>query len=71
MGICMICMMWTWSVQFDEGRSDFSGDFDEESISNFVKNNQLPLVTEFTQEVKLFILLMYFDLIYVVLSAMR
>nr|AMM62661.1 conotoxin-specific protein disulfide isomerase variant 4 [Conus bullatus] len=37
--------------KFDEGRSDFSGDFGEAAMSKFVKDNRLPLVNEFSQEI--------------------
>nr|AMM62656.1 conotoxin-specific protein disulfide isomerase (cspdi) [Conus textile] len=36
--------------KFDEGRSDFSGDFEEAAMSKFIKDNRLPLINEFTQE---------------------
>nr|AXL95393.1 protein disulfide isomerase [Conus ermineus] len=36
--------------KFDEGRNDFSGDFEEAAMSKFVKDNRLPLINEFTQE---------------------
>ncbi len=36
---------------FDEGRVDFDGEFSAEEIKKFVHSNQLPLVTEFNQEV--------------------
>lgn len=37
--------------QFDEGRNDFEGDYEDDAITKFVRANQLPLVVEFTQEV--------------------
>ncbi|BFZ17339.1 hypothetical protein BsWGS_20378 [Bradybaena similaris] len=36
--------------QFDEGRSDFKGEFTEQDIKSFINANRLPLVIEFTQE---------------------
>lgn len=36
--------------QFDEERMAFEGKIDKEEITNFIKANQLPLVSEFTQE---------------------
>ncbi|XP_077980807.1 protein disulfide-isomerase-like [Glandiceps talaboti] len=36
--------------QFDEGRNDFSGDYNAETLSEFVKANSLPLVIEFSEE---------------------
>ncbi|XP_076445933.1 protein disulfide-isomerase-like [Babylonia areolata] len=36
--------------KFDEGRNDFEGDFEENAIVKHVRDNQLPLVIEFTQE---------------------
>jgi protein disulfide-isomerase A1 len=36
--------------KFDEGRNDFDGKFAEEDIKKFIHANQLPLVTEFSQE---------------------
>nr|AXL95691.1 protein disulfide isomerase [Conus ermineus] len=36
--------------KFDEGRNDFSGDFEEAAMSKFIKDNYLPLINEFTQE---------------------
>lgn len=39
-------------LKFDEGRVDFDGDSKSaEAIRDFIKGNQLPLVSEFTQEV--------------------
>ena len=38
-------------MQFDEGRNDFDGEFDDAAITKHVRENQLPLVVEFTQEV--------------------
>nr|AMM62653.1 conotoxin-specific protein disulfide isomerase (cspdi) [Conus geographus] len=37
--------------KFDEGRNDFSGDFEKAAMSKFVKDNRLPLINEFTQEI--------------------
>ena len=39
-------------MQFDEGRNDFDGDYDAAAITKHVRDNQLPLVVEFTQEVR-------------------
>ncbi|EDO36830.1 predicted protein, partial [Nematostella vectensis] len=36
--------------KFDEGRNDYDGEYDFEKIQQFVKANQLPLVTEFSDE---------------------
>ncbi|KAK7113651.1 protein disulfide-isomerase-like [Littorina saxatilis] len=36
--------------KFDEGRNDFDGESTSEAITKFVRDNQLPLVVEFTQE---------------------
>nr|UTK45861.1 protein disulfide isomerase [Crepidula fornicata] len=36
--------------KFDEGRNDFEGDFEPAAIIKHVRDNQLPLVVEFTQE---------------------
>jgi len=36
--------------KFDEGRENFEGTFDAESVKRFIHANQLPLVTEFNQE---------------------
>jgi len=36
--------------QFDEGRNEYDGDFEAEKIQKFVKDNSLPLVTEFSDE---------------------
>ena len=36
---------------FDEGRNDFDGEYTVEAITAFIRGNQLPLVTEFTDEV--------------------
>nr|ADZ76593.1 protein disulfide isomerase [Conus betulinus] len=36
--------------KFDEGRNDFEGELEEEAIVKHVRENQLPLVVEFTQE---------------------
>jgi len=36
--------------KFDEGRNDFDGEMTSEEVTKFVKENQLPLVIEFTQE---------------------
>ena len=40
-----------WS-QFDEGRADYDGEHAAEDIIKFIKANQLPLVTEFNDEVR-------------------
>lgn len=45
------CHVWTLYVQFDEGRNDFDGEYDAAAITKHVRDNQLPLVVEFTQEV--------------------
>ena len=37
--------------QFDEGRNDYDGEYDMDKIQKFVKDNSLPLVTEFSDEV--------------------
>ena len=34
--------------KFDEGRVDFTGNFDERSISQFVSGSKLPLVIPFS-----------------------
>ncbi|KAL8565553.1 hypothetical protein ACOMHN_049529 [Nucella lapillus] len=36
--------------KFDEGRNNFDGKFTEDAIISFVRENQLPVVVEFTQE---------------------
>jgi len=36
--------------KFDEGRNDFDGEMTSEEVIKFIKENQLPLVIEFTQE---------------------
>jgi len=36
--------------KFDEGRNDYDGKYDADEIQKFVKANQLPLVTEFSDE---------------------
>jgi len=36
--------------KFDEGRSDFEGEYKAEDITKFVKSNSMALVTEFTDE---------------------
>lgn len=39
-------------LKFDEERVDFDGDSkSSDAIRDFIKGNQLPLVSEFTQEV--------------------
>ena len=38
-------------LQFDEGRVDYDGEHNEAAITQFIKANQLPLVTEFNDEV--------------------
>lgn len=38
--------------QFDEGRNDFEGDVTKEKLLAFIKHNQLPLVIEFTEQVR-------------------
>lgn len=38
--------------QFDEGRNTFDGEVTKENLLNFVKSNQLPLVIEFTEQVR-------------------
>ncbi|XP_035664274.1 protein disulfide-isomerase 2-like isoform X2 [Branchiostoma floridae] len=35
--------------KFDEGRNDFEGDVKEDDLKQFIKENQLPLVVEFTE----------------------
>ncbi|XP_076459256.1 protein disulfide-isomerase-like [Babylonia areolata] len=35
---------------FDEGRNDFSEDFDETALNKFIGENRLPLIVEFTQQ---------------------
>lgn len=39
--------------QFDEGRNNFEGDVTKEKLLDFIKHNQLPLVIEFTEQVRL------------------
>lgn len=39
--------------QFDEGRNDFEGEVTKEKLLDFIKHNQLPLVIEFTEQVRL------------------
>lgn len=39
--------------QFDEGRNDFEGEMTKEKLLDFIKHNQLPLVIEFTEQVRL------------------
>lgn len=39
-------------LQFDEGRNTFDGELTKENLLAFVKANQLPLVIEFTEQVK-------------------
>jgi protein disulfide-isomerase A1 len=36
--------------KFDEGRADFEGNYNVESIVKFISENQLPLVVEFSQD---------------------
>nr|DAZ86636.1 TPA_inf: venom-related protein PDI [Conus judaeus] len=36
--------------KFDEGRNDFSGDFEGAAMSKFIKDNRFPLINEFTME---------------------
>jgi len=36
--------------KFDEGRNDYDGKYDADEIQKFVRANQLPLVTEFSDE---------------------
>lgn len=38
--------------QFDEGRNTFDGELTKENLLAFVKANQLPLVIEFTEQVR-------------------
>lgn len=38
--------------QFDEGRNDFEGEVTKEKLLDFIKHNQLPLVIEFTEQVR-------------------
>lgn len=38
--------------QFDEGRNDFEGEMTKERLLDFIKHNQLPLVIEFTEQVR-------------------
>lgn len=40
-------------LQFDEGRNDFEGEVTKEKLLDFIKHNQLPLVIEFTEQVRL------------------
>ena len=46
--------------KFDEGRATYDGKFTTENIVTFVLGEQLPLVTKFTDEVKLSRLFQYF-----------
>lgn len=39
--------------QFDEGRNNFEGEISKEKLLDFIKHNQLPLVIEFTEQVRL------------------
>lgn len=39
--------------QFDEGRNNFEGDITKDKLLDFIKHNQLPLVIEFTEQVRL------------------
>lgn len=39
--------------QFDEGRNDFEGEVTKDKLLAFIKHNQLPLVIEFTEQVRL------------------
>lgn len=39
--------------QFDEGRNNFEGEVTKENLLDFIKYNQLPLVIEFTEQVRL------------------
>lgn len=39
-------------AQFDEGRNNFEGDVTKEKLLDFIKHNQLPLVIEFTEQVR-------------------
>lgn len=41
--------------QFDEGRNNFEGDLTKDSLLNFIKSNQLPLVIEFTEQVGIWV----------------
>ena len=47
--ICLSQFFW-W--QFDEGRADYDGEAKADDIIKFIKANQLPLVTEFNDEVR-------------------
>jgi len=39
-------------LQFDEGKVRFDGELNAENLKTFIAGNQLPLVVEFTQEVR-------------------
>lgn len=47
--ICLSAFFWS---QFDEGRADYDGEAKADDIIKFIKANQLPLVTEFNDEVR-------------------
>lgn len=42
-------------LKFDDPKLVFDGEYVEAEIKKFIKGNQLPLVSEFTQEVSNFI----------------
>lgn len=43
-------------LQFDEGRNTFDGELTKENLLAFVKANQLPLVIEFTEQVRTWVM---------------
>ena len=43
--------MFYLSVQFDDGKVVFSGEWTAEDIMEFIQSEQLPLVTTFSDEV--------------------
>lgn len=53
----IISNIFIFLFQFDEGRNDYDGEYDFEKIQKFIKANQLPLVTEFSDEVSTILLI--------------
>lgn len=47
------CSRLSLRPQFDEGRNNFEGDVTKDKLLDFIKHNQLPLVIEFTEQVRL------------------
>lgn len=55
--ICLSAFFWS---QFDEGRADYDGEAKADDIIKFIKANQLPLVTEFNDEVRVTLSCVFF-----------